>query len=146
MDLTLAATIALNAMTASQALDYLPLRPRDILLVTGAAGAVGGYAVELARAEGGSSRRAGRGRRVRSDRGIAQAKARRSWLSAHVHGVVPEQREQLGGVLLRARVVAGDRQGGLRGSVPPAADPVGRRRLWPQETTVGGGPPDDQKT
>jgi NADPH:quinone reductase-like Zn-dependent oxidoreductase len=52
MDLTLAATIPLNAMTASQALDHLPLRPRDTVLVTGAAGAVGGYAVELARTRG----------------------------------------------------------------------------------------------
>jgi NADPH:quinone reductase len=52
MDLTLAATIPLNAMTASQALDHLPLRPRDTLLVTGAAGAVGGFAVELARTRG----------------------------------------------------------------------------------------------
>ncbi len=52
MDLTLAATIPLNTMTASLALDYLPLRPRDTLLVTGAAGAVGGYAVELARTQG----------------------------------------------------------------------------------------------
>jgi NADPH2:quinone reductase len=52
MDLTLAATIPLNATTASQALDHLPLRPRDTLLVTGAAGAVGGYAVELARTRG----------------------------------------------------------------------------------------------
>src|SRR5712672_703844 len=52
MDLTLAATIPLNAMTASQALDHLPMRPRDTLLVTGAAGAVGGYAIELARTRG----------------------------------------------------------------------------------------------
>jgi len=52
MDLTLAATIPLNAMTAAQALDQLPLRPRDTLLVTGAGGAVGGYAVELARLRG----------------------------------------------------------------------------------------------
>ncbi|MFJ4782325.1 zinc-binding dehydrogenase [Streptomyces sp. NPDC088794] len=52
MDLTLAATIPLNATTAVQALDHLPLRPRDTLLVTGAAGAVGGYAVELARTRG----------------------------------------------------------------------------------------------
>lgn len=52
MDLTLAATIPLNAMTAAQALDHLPLRPRDTLLVTGAGGAVGGYAVELARTRG----------------------------------------------------------------------------------------------
>ncbi|MDQ1517775.1 MAG: hypothetical protein QOE80_3605 [Actinomycetota bacterium] len=52
MDASLAATIPLNAMTASQALDHLPLRPGDTLLVTGAAGAVGGYAVELARTRG----------------------------------------------------------------------------------------------
>jgi NADPH:quinone reductase-like Zn-dependent oxidoreductase len=52
MDLTLAATIPLNAVTASQALDHLPLRPLDTLLVTGAAGAVGGYAVELASTRG----------------------------------------------------------------------------------------------
>jgi NADPH:quinone reductase len=52
MDLTLAATIPLNAMTAAQALEQLPLRPRDTLLVTGAGGAVGGYAVELARLRG----------------------------------------------------------------------------------------------
>ena len=52
MDPALAATIPLNAMTASQALDHLPLRPGDTLLVTGAAGAVGGYAVELARMSG----------------------------------------------------------------------------------------------
>ena len=52
MDLTRAATIPLNAITASQALDQLGLGPRDTLLVTGAAGAVGGYAVELARMRG----------------------------------------------------------------------------------------------
>ena len=52
MDLTLASTLPLNAMTASLALDHLRLRPRDTLLVTGAAGAVGGYAVELARMQG----------------------------------------------------------------------------------------------
>jgi NADPH:quinone reductase-like Zn-dependent oxidoreductase len=52
MDLTLAATIPLNASTASLALENFPLHPRDTLLVTGAAGAVGGYAVELARTRG----------------------------------------------------------------------------------------------
>jgi NADPH:quinone reductase len=38
MDLTLASTLPLNAMTASLALDHLRLRPRDTLLITGAAG------------------------------------------------------------------------------------------------------------
>jgi NADPH:quinone reductase-like Zn-dependent oxidoreductase len=43
-----AATLPLNALTAAQALDVLALPPGATLLVTGAAGAVGGYAVELA--------------------------------------------------------------------------------------------------
>ncbi|MFB4300424.1 NADP-dependent oxidoreductase [Actinomadura sp. NTSP31] len=43
-----AATLPLNGLTASQALDLLDLPPGSTLLVTGAAGAVGGFAVELA--------------------------------------------------------------------------------------------------
>lgn len=50
-----AATLPLNALTALQALDLLDLAEGATLLVTGAAGAVGGYAVQLA---------AGRGLRV----------------------------------------------------------------------------------
>ncbi|MEU2915518.1 NADP-dependent oxidoreductase [Streptomyces massasporeus] len=48
VDAVRAATLPLNALTASQALDRLELAPGDSLLVTGAAGAVGGYAVQLA--------------------------------------------------------------------------------------------------
>ena len=43
-----AASYGLNALTALQALDLLDLRAGQTLLVTGAAGGVGGYAVELA--------------------------------------------------------------------------------------------------
>ncbi|MEU7466994.1 NADP-dependent oxidoreductase [Streptomyces sp. NPDC044984] len=43
-----AATLPLNALTAAQALDLLELPEGGSLLVTGAAGAVGGYAVQLA--------------------------------------------------------------------------------------------------
>jgi NADPH2:quinone reductase len=43
-----AATLPLNGLTAAQALDLLALRPGQWLLVTGAAGALGGYALELA--------------------------------------------------------------------------------------------------
>ncbi|WP_433523995.1 NADP-dependent oxidoreductase [Nocardia pseudovaccinii] len=49
---TAAATIPLNGLTALQALAALDLTPADSLLVTGAAGAVGGFAVELAAARG----------------------------------------------------------------------------------------------
>ncbi|PKV79154.1 NADP-dependent oxidoreductase [Nocardia fluminea] len=43
-----AATLPLNGLTAFQALDLLDLAEGDSVLVTGAAGAVGGFAVEIA--------------------------------------------------------------------------------------------------
>ncbi|MEV4757111.1 NADP-dependent oxidoreductase [Micromonospora sp. NPDC049559] len=52
-DLTAAATLPLNGLTAAQALDLLPsLTSGATVLVTGAAGGVGGYAVELAARRG----------------------------------------------------------------------------------------------
>ncbi|MFH0516446.1 NADP-dependent oxidoreductase [Streptomyces sp. M41] len=48
VDVVHAATLPLNALTAVQALDSLELTPDTSLLVTGAAGAVGGYAIQLA--------------------------------------------------------------------------------------------------
>ncbi|MFE6865801.1 NADP-dependent oxidoreductase [Kitasatospora sp. NPDC057692] len=47
-----AATLPLNGLTALQALDLLDLPPGATLLVTGAAGAVGGFAVQLAARRG----------------------------------------------------------------------------------------------
>ena len=47
-----ASTIPLNGLTADQALDLLALRSGQWLLVTGAAGAVGGFALELAALRG----------------------------------------------------------------------------------------------
>jgi len=47
-----AATIPLNGLTAVQALDLLALGHGEWLLVTGAAGALGGYAVQLASLRG----------------------------------------------------------------------------------------------
>ncbi|WP_214413240.1 NADP-dependent oxidoreductase [Sphaerisporangium fuscum] len=49
---TRAATLPLNGLTAAQALDLLDLRPGQTLLVTGAAGGVGGFAVQLAASQG----------------------------------------------------------------------------------------------
>ncbi|MCP3802113.1 NADP-dependent oxidoreductase [Allokutzneria sp. A3M-2-11 16] len=51
-DLVAAATIPLNALTASQALDLLDVHSGQRLLVTGASGGVGGYAVQLAARSG----------------------------------------------------------------------------------------------
>ena len=47
-----AATLPMNGLTARQALDVLNLRPGQVLAVTGAAGAFGGYVVQLAKAGG----------------------------------------------------------------------------------------------
>jgi NADPH:quinone reductase len=47
-----AATLPLNGLTARQALDLLHLSAGDTLLVTGASGGVGGFAVQLAVASG----------------------------------------------------------------------------------------------
>lgn len=47
-----AATLPMNGLTARQALDLLALRPGQVLAVTGAAGAFGGYVVQLAKVEG----------------------------------------------------------------------------------------------
>lgn len=47
-----AATLPMNGLTTVQALDLLCLEPGQTLAVTGAAGAVGGYAVQLGKAAG----------------------------------------------------------------------------------------------
>jgi NADPH:quinone reductase len=46
------ATLPMNGLTVRQALDVLALSPGQVLAVTGAAGAVGGYAIELGKLEG----------------------------------------------------------------------------------------------
>jgi NADPH:quinone reductase-like Zn-dependent oxidoreductase len=48
LDDATAATIPLNALTASQALDLIAAPPGSTILITGASGAVGGFATQLA--------------------------------------------------------------------------------------------------
>jgi NADPH2:quinone reductase len=47
-----ASTLPMNGLTARLALDKMALRPGQVLAVTGAAGAFGGYVVQLAKSEG----------------------------------------------------------------------------------------------
>jgi NADPH:quinone reductase len=47
-----AATLPMNGLTARQSLDRLALKPGQVIAVTGAAGAFGGYVVQLAKADG----------------------------------------------------------------------------------------------
>ncbi|MCY0988023.1 NADP-dependent oxidoreductase [Nannocystis sp. ILAH1] len=50
-DMPAASTLLMNALTVRLALDALALRPGQTLAVTGAAGAIGGYAIQLAKAD-----------------------------------------------------------------------------------------------
>lgn len=52
LDEIVGATVPLNTLTARQALDLIAAPPGSTLLVTGASGAVGGYATQLAAQEG----------------------------------------------------------------------------------------------
>jgi NADPH:quinone reductase-like Zn-dependent oxidoreductase len=52
ISLEAAATLPMNGMTVRSALDMLGLRPGQTLAVTGSAGAVGGYAIQLGTREG----------------------------------------------------------------------------------------------
>lgn len=47
-----AATVPMNGLTAMQALDLMALQPGQVLAVTGAAGAFGGYVIQLAKVAG----------------------------------------------------------------------------------------------
>ncbi|WP_096331293.1 NADP-dependent oxidoreductase [Nannocystis exedens] len=51
-DLAAASTLLMNALTVRLGLDALGLQPGQTIAVTGAAGAVGGYAIELAKTDG----------------------------------------------------------------------------------------------
>jgi NADPH:quinone reductase-like Zn-dependent oxidoreductase len=52
VDAVAASTLPMNGLTARMALDRMGLTPGQVLAVTGAAGAFGGYVVQLARADG----------------------------------------------------------------------------------------------
>jgi NADPH:quinone reductase-like Zn-dependent oxidoreductase len=51
-DAVAASTLPMNGLTARLALDLMALQPGQVLAVTGAAGAFGGYVVQLAKADG----------------------------------------------------------------------------------------------
>ncbi|MFI9762373.1 zinc-binding dehydrogenase [Streptomyces sp. NPDC051963] len=140
MDLTLAATIPLNAMTASLALDHLPLRPRDTLLVTGAGGAVGGYAVELARTRGVRIVAQGRPEDEEFLRGLGATwfVSREEELSEAVRRFAPEGVDGvLDAAALGAPALAAVRDGGIFVSVRGDVLPAPQRGVVVRLTTAG---------
>lgn len=119
-----AATLPMNGLTARLALDELGLSPGQVLGVTGAAGAVGGYVIQLAKLEG---------LRVIADaspsdealvRGLgADVVVRRGDdLAAEMRAEAPEGVDGLvDAALLNAKIVPALRDGGRIASVRPFA-------------------------
>ncbi len=124
-----AATLPMNGLTARLALDLLDLEPGQVLGVTGAAGAVGGYAVELAKVEG---------LRVVADAAPADEALVRSLgadevvgrgddVAARLRAVVPTGVDGLvDAALLHERIVPAVRDGGRIASVRPFAGATAR--------------------
>ncbi|WP_372344546.1 NADP-dependent oxidoreductase [Streptomyces sp. KL116D] len=121
LDATHAATLPLNALTAAQALDLLDVRAGQSLLVTGAAGAVGGYAVQLA---------AHRGIEVTAYASAADEELLRGLGATHVvpRGTAPAPADAvLDTAVLGAEALAWVRDGGAYAGVIPGAAPAPER-------------------
>ncbi|MFG2949136.1 NADP-dependent oxidoreductase [Streptomyces adustus] len=120
-DAVSAATLPLNGLTALQALDLLELTPGQSLLVTGAAGAVGGYAVQLA---------AHRGVSVTALARVEDEQLVRSLGAAHftTGEVEPAGFDAvLDAAVLGGAALAGVRDGGAYAGVIPGAAPAAVR-------------------
>ncbi len=110
-----ASTLPMNGLTARMALDELNLQPGQTLAVTGAAGAVGGYAIQLAKAEGIRviADAAPADEQLVRDLGADIVVARGEEFAERVREVVPEGVEGLvDGALLDQLVVPAVRDGG----------------------------------
>ena len=118
VDAVHAGTLPLNALTAAQALDLLDLAPGASLLVTGAAGAVGGFAVQLA---------AHRGIEVTGHGRPADEELVRSFGAAHFTAgdVEPGSADAvLDAAVLAEAALAWVRDGGVYAGVRPGAQPA----------------------
>jgi NADPH:quinone reductase-like Zn-dependent oxidoreductase len=144
VDLVHAATLPLNAMTAAQALDLAAVEPGGTLLITGAAGAVGGFALELASDAGVSVVAAGRqsdadwlrsrgAAHVTSERGGALVDSVRGLIPGGVDAVIDAA--ALGGAVLGAA-----RDGGrfVSLTVPATPEPQRGVDVRRQAVTVDG--------
>lgn len=122
LDLIAASTVPLNGLAAVQILDLLGAAPADAnrLLVTGAAGAVGGYLTTLAQARGWRVTGLGRSQDEEFVRGLGAdftADAQPGW-----HAVADAGAMQQGALDLV-------RDGGVFVGVQPSAEPAGERGI-----------------
>ncbi len=135
-----AATLPMNGLTARLALDLLALRPGQTLAVTGAAGAFGGYVVQLAKAEG---------LRVIADAsptdtalvralGADEVVDRGDDVAVRIRALAPDGVDGLAdGALLHAKALAAVRDGGAMATVRTFSDETERgitiRPVWVRE-------------
>ncbi|MHC3473234.1 NADP-dependent oxidoreductase [Streptomyces sp. 7R007] len=117
VDAVHAATLPLNALTAVQALDLLELTPGQSLLVTGAAGAVGGFAVQLAAHRGVSVTGLARAEDEELVRSLGAARFTGGTVAAGAVDAV------LDAAVLGEAALAGVRDGGVYVGVIPGAAP-----------------------
>ncbi|MFI7383330.1 NADP-dependent oxidoreductase [Streptomyces sp. NPDC049813] len=121
VDAAHAAALPLNALSAAQALDLLELRPGQTLLVTGAAGALGGHAIQLA---------AHRGIEVTAYASERDEELTRSFGAARfvARGATPEPADAvLDAAVLGTEALAWVRDGGRYLGVIPGAAPAPER-------------------
>ncbi|MER5949382.1 NADP-dependent oxidoreductase [Streptomyces sp. NPDC001904] len=129
-----AASIPVNALMAAQTLDRLALEPGQSLLITGAAGAVGGYAIQLA---------AHRGIEVTAYASGADEELTRSFgATAFVaRGTTPDPVDGvLDAAFIGAEALGWVRDGGAYVGVIPGAEPAPERgvRTSSVEVTADG--------
>ncbi|MGW2620452.1 NADP-dependent oxidoreductase [Streptomyces sp. NPDC001500] len=127
VDAVHAATLPLNALTAVQALDLLALSPGQSLLVTGGAGAVGGYAVQLA---------ARRGVKVSALVREQDEAFVRSLGGARFAGGAEAFDAVLDAAVLGAQALALVRDGGVYAGVIPQAQPASERGVRTEAVEV----------
>lgn len=116
-----AATLPLNALTAAQALDLLAVPEGGSLLVTGAAGAVGGYAVQLAAHRGTAVTALAREDDEELVRSLGAARFTGGAVRARSFDAV------LDAAVLGERALAWVRDGGAYAGVIPHAEPAPER-------------------
>jgi NADPH:quinone reductase len=124
-----AATLPMNGLTARLALDLLALRPGQTLAVTGAAGAFGGYVVQLAKAEG--LRVIGDASPADTDLvralGADEVVARGEDVADRIRAIVPQGVDGLAdGALLHAKALPAVRDGGGLAAVRTFSDDTER--------------------
>ncbi len=121
VDAVHAATLPLNALAAAQALDLLAVPDGGSLLVTGAAGAVGGYAVQLAAHRGVAVTALAREDDEELVRSFGAARFTGGEVEAGSFDAV------LDAAVLGERALAWVRDGGAYAGLIPRAEPAGGR-------------------